>query len=183
MSNFKSAIAVVIAKHEGGFQSRADDPGNYTPDGRLVGTKYGISAHAFPTVDIFNLTLPEAEALYENQYSELAWLEDQSVLTKVLDLAVNMQWAGHRGPAVKILQRAVSAVRMTTGDSLVQADGIFGPETWTAANGCNPSLLLSALVNEAKAYYQEVEQHHPEEVKWFANWNARAAWIPPQEAC
>src|SRR5215467_16053552 len=106
MSDFAKAIEMVIATHEGGFQKRVDDPGNWTPAGELRGTKFGISAHSFPDVDIEALTLNEAEELYRKVWGMFAELEDQRVLTKVLDLAVNMEWAGH-GPATKILQRAI----------------------------------------------------------------------------
>src|SRR5215813_10752033 len=108
MSDFAKAIEMVIATHEGGFQKRVDDPGNWTPAGELRGTKFGISAHSFPDVDIEALTLNEAEELYRKVWGIFASLEDQRVLTKVLDLAVNMQWAGN-GPATRILQRAVAA--------------------------------------------------------------------------
>jgi hypothetical protein len=109
-SSFAKAIEVVITVHEGGFQNRKDDPGNYTPSGELKGTKYGISAHSFPNTDIAGLTLAGAEDLYRQVWGRFALLTDQRVLTKVLDLAVNMQWAGH-GPATGILQQAVDDVQ------------------------------------------------------------------------
>jgi Glycosyl hydrolase 108/Predicted Peptidoglycan domain len=105
-SNFAKAIEVVITVHEGGFQNLRSDPGNFTPSGELKGTKYGISAHSFPNTDIENLTLTGAEDLYRQVWGRFSLLVDQRVLTKVLDLAVNMQWAGH-GPATGILQQAV----------------------------------------------------------------------------
>src|SRR5260370_26923244 len=107
MSDFRKAIETVIAVHEGGFQKRADDPGNWTAAGELRGTKFGISAHSFPDVDIECLTLNEAEDLYRKAWGMFSELEDQRVLTKILDLAVKIQWAGH-GPATKILHRAVN---------------------------------------------------------------------------
>jgi len=33
-----------IRKYEGGYQNIPEDPGNYSPNGRLLGTKHGISA-------------------------------------------------------------------------------------------------------------------------------------------
>jgi len=53
---------------EGGFQNDPRDAGNYRPDGTLVGTKYGISARAYPAVDIPNLTRAQAEAIYLRDY-------------------------------------------------------------------------------------------------------------------
>lgn len=106
-SDFGEAIEVVIATHEGGFQDRQDDPGNWTPDGRLKGTKYGISAHSFPDEDIKNLSLNRAEELYRQVWGKFALISDQRVLIKALDLAVNLQWGGH-GHATEILQRAIN---------------------------------------------------------------------------
>jgi len=138
MSDFRKAIETVIAVHEGGFQKRADDPGNWTAAGELRGTKFGISAHSFPDVDIECLTLNEAENLYRKVWGMFSELEDQRVLTKILDLAVKMQWAGH-GPATKILQQAVIAC----GGTLV-IDGSFGPATSEEANKIDPPWLLEA---------------------------------------
>ena len=106
-SDFGKAIELVIATHEGGFQKRVDDPGNWTPDGKLKGTKFGISAHSFPDEDIESLTHSRAEELYRQVWGRFALIADQQVLAKTLDLAVNMQWAGH-GHATEILQRAVN---------------------------------------------------------------------------
>jgi lysozyme family protein len=172
MSDFAKAIEKVIATHEGGFQRRADDPGNWTPSGELRGTKYGISARSFPDVDIELLTLKEAEELYRRVWGCFAALEDQRVLTKVLDLAVNMQWAGH-GPATRILQRAAKAC----GGHLV-VDGSFGPATAAEANTIDPSWLLDAICREAKTHYAELEAAKPEMSAWFKTWNKRAAWKP-----
>jgi len=69
-----------------------------------------ISAQSFPEVDIECLTLNEAEDLYRKVWGMFSELEDQRVLTKVLDLAVNMQWAlgmGRRpGSCIKRLSPA-----------------------------------------------------------------------------
>lgn len=61
-----------VAKHlkavEGGFQKHPSDPGNYRPDGTLVGTKYGISARSYPTVNIEALTWEEAALIYVRDF-------------------------------------------------------------------------------------------------------------------
>lgn len=68
---------------EGGFQNYSWDIGNWTGGkvgvGELKGTKYGISAASYPDLDIENLTLAEADAIYFRDYwqasgaSELPW--------------------------------------------------------------------------------------------------------------
>jgi len=44
MTPFYDKCVSVVLKSEGGYQCHPSDRGNYTPDGRLVGTKYGIAA-------------------------------------------------------------------------------------------------------------------------------------------
>jgi len=174
MSDFRKAIETVIAVHEGGFQKRADDPGNWTAAGELRGTKFGISAHSFPDVDIECLTLNEAEDLYRKVWGMFSELEDQRVLTKILDLAVKMQWAGH-GPATKILQRAVNFC----GGAVLE-DGAFGARTAEEANKIDPQWLLDSICSRAKAHYAEIEATKPEMKAWFVTWNKRAEWLPPK---
>ncbi len=173
MSDFKTAIETVISTHEGGFQNRADDPGNWTPSGELKGTKFGISAHSFPDLDIEALTLNEAEAIYRQYWGGFAGIEDQRVMTKVLDLAVDMEFGDH-GPATGILQKAIVACGIP-----VKVDGVLGPRTITAANNCQPDKLLAAVVVEAEAHYKAVEAAHPGQKGWFNNWDSRAKWLPP----
>lgn len=61
-----------ILAREGGYQDNPDDPGNWTGGakgaGDLKGTKYGISAASYPDLDIINLSLTEAIAIYRRDY-------------------------------------------------------------------------------------------------------------------
>lgn len=63
---FDAAMAS-LGPTEGGFQKDPNDKGNYR-NGKLVGTKYGISARAHPDVDIKNLTPSQARAIYKAEY-------------------------------------------------------------------------------------------------------------------
>jgi lysozyme family protein len=175
MSNFRKAIDIIIATHEGGFQNRADDPGNWTADGQLKGTKFGISAHSFPDEDIEGLTLNRAEELYRENWGHFAAIDDQQVMTKVLDLAVNMQW-GDKGHATKILQHAIYGRGIP-----VTVDGVFGTKTATACNNLKAGELLPEICTQAAFYYKALEATSPSMAAWFKNWDKRAAWIPPTE--
>lgn len=72
-----------VRKWEGGFQKIYNDRGNWTSGivgvGQLKGTKFGITAASYPTLDIENLTLEQADAIYQTDYwqasgaSELPW--------------------------------------------------------------------------------------------------------------
>src|SRR5262249_55293647 len=170
--DFQRAITTVIDTHEGGFQDRDDDPGNFTPSGEKKGTKYGISAAAYPNEDIKNLTKQRAAELYRNDYGLFAALADRRVLTKVLDLAVDMQHGGH-GPATRILQQAINA----SGGN-VRVDGVFGVKTADVANTIPPDVLLKAIADQAAAHYAEIEQARPAMKAWFNNWDERAQWQP-----
>jgi lysozyme family protein len=115
---------VALIGHEGGNSAVREDPGNWTGGavgrGILRGTKYGISAAAFPTLDIQGLTLEQARDIYRALYWDkmgcaalpfpLAFL--------VFDAAVN----NGNGNSAKFLQQAVGAA----------ADGLIGTATRAA---------------------------------------------------
>lgn len=110
-----------IFRHEGGYSDEADDPGNWTGGvvgkGELRGTKYGISAAAYPDIDILSLTAAEASELYRRDYLQPigAGRFREGVAFQLFDLAVNS------GPAraVRLLQKAIGVVD----------DGVVGPVT------------------------------------------------------
>jgi lysozyme family protein len=122
-SVFMQAFQVVVGA-EGGFTDAAADPGNWTGGrcgaGRCLGTKFGISAAAYPGVDIAGLTLEAARMIYRRDY----WTPVQAdtlpapLALLVFDAAVN----NGVGRAVRWLQQAVG----------VSADGVMGPLTITA---------------------------------------------------
>jgi lysozyme family protein len=175
MSDFSDAVGVVITTHEGGFQNRPDDPGNYDSTGKLVGTKYGVSAAAAPLgTDIANLTLSGAEDFYRTRYGKLAAIVRQRVLIKVLDLAVNMQ-GSENGPATRVLQIAINSLT----EAYLVVDGEFGDKTIGATNAASENALLDAIVAAAVDHYHAIEAAKPAMKAWFANWDARAKWLPP----
>ncbi len=120
MSSFDRILDVVLGS-EGGFTDNPADPGNWTGGrvgiGQCRGTKFGISAAAYPDLDIANLSLDAARMVYRRDYwdrfsgdrlpSDLALL--------MFDAAVN----NGVGRAVRWLQQAVG----------VDQDGILGLET------------------------------------------------------
>lgn len=64
----------------GGWTIIRSDPGNWTGGrvgvGQLKGTKYGIAANTYPHLDIKNLTLADADAIYIRDYWPKAWGDD-----------------------------------------------------------------------------------------------------------
>lgn len=106
---------------EGGYVRDPNDPGGET--------KWGISHRSYPHLNIQYLTKEQAISIYQADFWEkprikelppgLAWL--------VLDFGVN---AGVR--------RSVSLLQDCLG---VTVDGVIGPLTLFAANGCDQGLI------------------------------------------
>lgn len=141
--DFDKAFERLIG-HEGGMSLDPKDKGNWTGGrpgaGQLKGTKYGISAAAYPSEDIANLTLERAKALYRRDYWGKAGCDavPDGVKFDLFDMAVN----SGPGAAAKALQRAVGEV----------ADGIIGPRTLLAVQTM-PAPRLVARFNGARLLY------------------------------
>lgn len=114
----------LLLGHEGGFQQDKNDRGNWTGGvvgaGVLRGTKYGISAAAYPDLDIERLTVEQVKAIYEKDYYRATRCQDLAPPLALLmfDAAVN----NGQGNAIRFLQRAVD----------VADDGRMGPVTMAA---------------------------------------------------
>jgi lysozyme family protein len=123
MSLFDQCLAVVVDS-EGGFSRDARDPGNWTGGrcgaGALNGTKFGISAAAYPDEAIEALTFAQAGALYRRDFWDRV-AGDQlppPLALLVFDAAVN------NGVA-----RAACWLQAALG---VAQDGAIGPGTLAA---------------------------------------------------
>jgi len=123
-----------ILTSEGGYTSDRHDAGNWTDGvvggGTLKGTKFGISAAAYPMLDIVNLTREQAIEIYRNDY----WLKihgdtlPEAVAFGVLDGAVNSG-----------VSRSVAWLQRAAG---VLGDGVWGQQTSAAIAVSNPIQLL-----------------------------------------
>jgi len=131
--DFNSSFMALL-NHEGGLSMDAEDRGNWTGGkigvGKLKGTKYGISAAAYPEEDIAGLTVERVKTLYLRDYWGPAGcdLVPDAIKFDLFDAAVN---SGVRG-AVRMLQRSVGAV----------ADGTLGPKTLQAVSNMDPAKAL-----------------------------------------
>lgn len=80
---------------EGGYTNNPKDPGNWTGGkvgkGVLKGTKYGIAANSFPTLDIKNLTKEQAADIYRARYWTTAGCDqlEAGVDLPIFDVSVN----------------------------------------------------------------------------------------------
>lgn len=80
--NFDDAFLIVIGE-EGGYSNDPTDPGGET--------KYGISHRAYPSIDIKNLTLDQAKAIYHSDYWSPLGLDAKpwAVALLLFDTSVN----------------------------------------------------------------------------------------------
>ena len=144
MTRFDRAFDMVIG-HEGGLSMDRADSGNWTGgkrgNGKLKGTKYGISAASYPNLDIRNLTVTDARAIYLRDYWNRCDCDrwPDGVAYAVFDGAVNMGV----GRAVRFLQIAAGA----------SPDGIVGPITRGKVAGADPvELIRDMLVSRMEHY-------------------------------
>ncbi len=135
---FLRAFSIVVSA-EGGLTTDPADPGNWTGGARgrgvCRGTQWGISAAAYPTLDIVRLTLTDAQALYRRDYWDRVCGDDLPAAAALLvfDAAVNNG-----------VSRAVRWLQMAAG---VTADGVLGAESLAAVH----AQPLQALLVEFQA--------------------------------
>lgn len=135
--NFNDAFTAVVGV-EGGYTTDPRDPGNWTGGacnaGTCNGTKYGISAASYPNVDIANLTLAQAQAIYKRDFWDRLQGDalDPDLAFQAFDAAVNCGAA----TAAKWLQRAAR---------VNPVDGVIGPVSLAAIKAIEPLRLAMRL--------------------------------------
>lgn len=145
MDSFTRAFAVVVGE-EGGYGADPADPGNWTGGavgaGALHGTKFGISAAAYPTLDIAGLTLAQAQAIYRRDYWDPVAGDalPPPLALIVFDAAVN----NGVDRAARWLQGAVG----------VAQDGEIGPQTRAAvaARAADPAPLCAEFMAQRTVF-------------------------------
>jgi lysozyme family protein len=160
---------------EGGFSRDPDDNGNWTGGrkglGELKGTKYGISAAQYPSLDIENLTLHGAKEIYRRDYwnpLRLDSIDNEAIQEEVFDTGVNMGI----GRSARILQGAVNFLEI--GNPLSE-DGQIGPRTLERVNfWCrkDPEALHKVLNGLQFMRYFEILQN-PTQEKFAWGWMKR----------
>lgn len=159
MTAFDCAFAEVIGV-EGVYSCDPHDRGNWTGGaegvGELKGTKYGVSAHQYPHLDIKNLTLEDAKAIYLRDF----WTPikgDQLPLTLailVFDSAVN--------------QGAETAARLLQAAVKVTPDGSIGPQTLAAIKKIPSGEAIALFMAERAMRYTRSGDFGRYGFSWFA---------------
>ncbi len=150
---FLKAINFILSQRvEGVLSMDPDDKGNWTGgevgSGELRGTKFGISAAAYPDVDVSTLTKDQAIVLYHRDYWEKIRgdMLPPRVAFVVFDSAVNQGVE----TASKLLQAAI-------GGELV-VDGIIGPHTLAAARSVEQTELVLDILSHRAVRYTRTKQ-------------------------
>ena len=132
MDNFLKCLGFTL-EAEGGYSDNPQDPGNWTGGaigcGTLQGTKCGISAASYPSLNIQELTTEQINNIYREDYYNTikADLLPLPLAMVGFDAAVN---AGV-GRSIRWLQQSAGVVD----------DGIIGPITLAALNEGDPMVI------------------------------------------
>lgn len=150
---FNAAFTITVGA-EGGYVNNPADPGGET--------KFGISRAAYPTLDIADLTVADAEAIYARDYwSKISG--DQlppAIAVLAFDAAVN------NGVA-----RAAVWLQQAAG---VTADGVIGPQTLAAIAKADLPTLVS-LFHGARIDFMAQLSTWP---TFGVGWSRRLALMP-----
>ena len=146
MSDINLSIEKTLL-HEGGYVDNKNDSGGKT--------KFGITEHDLPGVDIEHLTQDQAIEYYKAHYVKegYAQIQDQAKLDKIFDLGVLFGV----GTAIKLLQRVLN----------LQEDGVFGPGTLAATNATD---LLQAYKTAFVERIGQIVQAHPQDKVFYTGW-------------
>ena len=172
----------MIETWEGGFQAYAEDRGNWV-NGRLIGTKYGVTPAALAAYgqispdqitreDMLNLTLAEAANIGLAHYyaaprfNRLPW-------NPVTAAVVDFGWMSGPVQAIKQLQREIGAAD----------DGLIGPITVR----CFEEWLIDRSVEQCArlwarrriGFYERICEIRPSNEKFLKGWKRRAnSYLP-----
>jgi lysozyme family protein len=121
--NFNDAFAYVVGE-EGKLSLDPEDCGNWTGGargvGELKGTKYGVSAAAYPLLDIASLSLSDARDIAKRDYWDK--IAGDTLRYGIALLLFDFEYNAGKGEAIRVAQRALG----------LTADGALGPHTLAA---------------------------------------------------
>lgn len=150
-----------LVKHEGGYTDDPNDPGNWTGGrvgiGELKGTKFGIAANTYPHLDIRNLTLEQAKAIYQADFWNLLKAAHSAIKFQLFDAAVNHGY----GNAIRILQRAVG----------VADDGQWGPVSQAKLESMEVNDVLLRFVGYRLKFWASLKKFD----EYGRGWTVRGA--------
>lgn len=171
---FQAAFEHTVG-YEGGYTNDPQDTGNWTGGkvnaGELKGTRFGISAAAYPAEDIIHLTADRAKVLYKRDYWDALDLDQIDFAPLAIDLfdaAVNTG----KGRAVKLFQKALNLTNRNQQDyANIAVDGGMGNETMTAYHqNTNKRILCNVFNIQRGAFYcslMDQNEQYERYIGWF----------------
>ncbi len=156
-----------VVGFEGGYVNDSVDRGGET--------KYGISKRAFPYLDIANLTLDDAQAIYYKKYYASAFMnlekiEDKDLCLELFESAVLM---GVKTVAQN-LQKALNY--MNDNGRLyddLRVDGWIGEKSFKALKKVNPKLVIKVLNGLQFNRLVKIVERNKEQERFFKGWLKR----------
>lgn len=137
-----------IIGHEGNYTSDRRDRGNWSTgvigQGKLLGTKFGVSGMAYPNLDIKNMTVSTAKTIYYKDYWQKFNCDSLPAGVDYLYMDACINHGGNR--AAKILQAAVG----------VTQDGQIGPMTIAAVKDMPARKLATEFAYHRMIFYTEI---------------------------
>ena len=154
--SFLKAIAFSL-KWEGGYANHPNDPGGET--------KFGISKRAHPDVEIADLTIEDAQAIYRAKYwNRSAGALEPSPGSESLGAAL-LDFSIHSG-----VSRAVKELQAVSG---VEPDGEIGPITRAAVERRAFDLLALELVKRRRNFLEGLVEAKPDLGTFSRGWDKR----------
>ena len=175
-----AAALEIVFGHEGGYQNSRKDAGNWSSKkvgvGKLCGgTKFGIACGHNPGVDIKSLTREQAGEIYRNRECKdirIEELQDQSISTLLLDLAVNMG----SDMAVKLMGTTINLVNAPEEQIIFDETMTEEMVAWLNANTRTReqvSLFYAVLTLAAIDRYAYIVESNPKQAMWLLGWIRR----------
>lgn len=171
---FNRAFTEVVGL-EGNYSHDERDPGNWTGGevnkGQLKGTMYGISAAAYPKLDIASLGVAQVKQIYRNDFWDALKCDTMpdAIAGALFKEGVNMGVAG----AAKAFQRSLK----------VTVDGVIGQMTVGIATSSPPRDVLCNFLTECAYAYTQMDAFKTYGKGWLSRVikTAVEAQLTPQE--
>lgn len=144
---------------------------NHDPFDRGGKTKFGVSQQSYPDLDIENLTLEDAQAIYRRDYWDALRLDqvDSDLIShEMFDTAVNM-WVV---VAAKCAQKAANLL----SPGSLKVDGLFGPRSVAVINqtaSVNVYALFKAMNGYQFMEYVDIIENKPKQIRFIKGWMKR----------
>lgn len=153
MGVFDQCFAAVVGL-EGGYANNPADPGG--------ATKFGVSQRSYPNVNIAQLTLDQAKAIYRSDF--WAKIQGDSLPPPLAFMAFDCSVNCGVGRAARLLQQAVG----------ISQDGVIGPATLAAV----AKQKLVDVLTEFHARRMLFQLTLPTVTTFGLGWSRRLAHLP-----